>query len=156
MDTKWQNWLDHAPLIGMHQDAALDERLREFAMDTEKKAVLFASMKQGQRKYIHNRCEQLGLKSTSGEVIAKQSGLKTIKNLKVEKPEGWNMPWDQPKEFVVPSKSKKARVPSLVECDNCGHVCEGLYHWSGMGPLCEECIEADEEWSGHKWEPRSW
>jgi uncharacterized protein with PIN domain len=43
------------------------------------------------------------------------------------------------------------------ECEDCGkdlNAYEAFYHWSGPGPLCYECIEADEELSGYKWEAK--
>ena len=42
---------------------------------------------------------------------------------------------------------------SCEDCDAELDAYAAMYHWSG--PYCEECIEADPEKEGHKWEPKS-
>ena len=45
-----------------------------------------------------------------------------------------------------------------ILCDECetamDKYVQALYHLSGMDPLCDDCINADAEWQGLKWEPK--
>ena len=43
-------------------------------------------------------------------------------------------------------------------CEDCDEELDAyaaMYHWSGRGPYCEDCIDADPEKEGHKWEAKA-
>ena len=129
----------------------MDSQLRKILhQDT----VTLNALTRPSRRWVYRRCEQLGLVYTSGVNISKKKSVKTVT---VDKPKDWALPEGPIRVFEARPRRKRAKKvvqdPPLVECDECGETREGLYHWSGLGPLCEECVEADEELSAYKWEP---
>lgn len=153
MSDDWDDWLAKAPSVRVHEKlargAVLDSQLSKIL---QQEMVTFDALTRPSRRWIHRRCEQLGLVSTSGVNISQKK-----KNITVKKPKEWTLPNGSVRSFETRSRNKRPKSipqePPRVECNGCGEECEGLYHWRGMGPLCTECIEADEEWSAHKWEP---
>ena len=103
------------------------------------------------RLLLHNRCEELGLwhhsKNRKGERL-----------LIVEKPSAWRWNYSQtptPYKKPKPKTKRPPKIPKKIFCDECGansHEKDILVNWTGEGPYCEECIEADDELNGHKWE----
>jgi hypothetical protein len=141
----------------------LDDALKSFVMSNVR-SVRLVELDAKARRWVHMRAEQLGLRSK----LFKQ-GKRFLPRLDVdvEKPDAWVQDWDAPAAPVAlrqTSAPKRKPEPirhapdydDCVECDVCGDDIvrwDALYHWSGMGPLCEECIEDDDELCGLKWEP---
>ena len=135
---KWSNWKKAADKqINQFNNVnnRIDEMLFSFC-DSNKDIRVFASSTNTDRKYIHNRCDQLGL-------LHKSTTRNGNRILTVSKPNNWTLD-GVPKQILG----------KLYECKMCyEEKAEVFGHWSGQGPYCEECIEADDELQGHKWEP---
>lgn len=160
---RWEAWLAAAPdPSGMHLPE-LDIRLRDFALGTAK---TFASPKlpANLRLHVHRRAGQLGFTTASRQGPSWQN-----KRVDITKPLGWRMPWNGAKTYkVVPpqklsQKAAKAKRQERKErwrttCDECGEeldAWEALYDLSGLGPLCDDCVNADGELQGRKWEAKA-
>lgn len=127
---------------------ALDDELIEFVVSGEATCDL-AGKDPKERRWLHTRAESLGLRT---ETLARGT-------LRVVRPDGWELP-ASPIETVRPARrGRRMHVADWSDtCDNCGkelQAHEAMYHWSGMGPLCEECIDRDPELAGLKWEDRA-
>ena len=105
-----------------------------------------------ERKWLHMRSESIKLKSRTYKRT--KLGLGT---LQLSKPSGWTLP-TKPLQIQTPAMKRAARKAAWrTTCNECScnlDANSALYHYSGMGPLCEECIEADPELDGLKWESR--
>jgi hypothetical protein len=58
----------------------------------------------------------------------------------------------------VSAREKTTLASWRTSCDECGEELtadDALYHWGGLGPLCEACIKADPELEGLKWEAKA-
>ena len=111
----------------------------------------FPGLTSVRRLWVHRRASQLKLVSDTNHATATNP-------LRVSKPAGWAMDWAPSRERFPqrPTKTNR-RAEWRTECQDCGETLDAwhaLYHYSGMGPLCEDCIEQDPELEGLKWEPR--
>jgi hypothetical protein len=172
LDKLWLAWLQAAqapfrPNRGAEKRRLdeIDSRLGDFCL-SDSKTMLFKSSKPGpqelltgvERKWIHERCGQLRLISRS---LDNDRSFSTLKPVEVQKPDGWTMAWKpQPMQERGEKRTKPSRSTQMKRwrrsCEECGAeltVDEAMY--SGMGPLCEDCIDDDPELEGMKWEPRS-
>ena len=132
-DTKWFNWKIIADKSCKSNDK-LDRLLFSFC-DSDQYIKVFSDKNNIERKYIHNRCDQLGISHKSKT----QNGYRI---LTIQKPTDWTL--QQP----------KAIIGKLYECQICYQKKSEVYvHWRGFGPYCEECINDDDELQGYKWEP---
>ena len=65
-------------------------------------------------------------------------------------------PYPKPKKKQKQKhKHKSYFIPKTRYCKDCNESSENtelFIHWSGMEPLCQDCIDCDDELSGLKWE----
>jgi hypothetical protein len=133
----------------------LDDMLCRFALSSAQ-TIDFAGLDPAERKWLHMRAGSVGIKSRT------HRRKKQLGTLKLTKPQGWILPKD-PLPVVTPAQkaaqAEAARMASwTTECNGCSRVLDAygaLYHYSGMGPMCEDCIEADDELTGLKWEAKA-
>ena len=146
----------------------LDKLLAKFVFDVNSFCYVFPPTEGVKRLWIHRRCQQLGLTSVSHSV---GQGTRQ-KCVEVTKPPTWSIPErmnqydfqteDANKERVYQEEQKRRREAAMsrwsTECDECGEVLSAntaFYHYSGAGPMCEDCIEQDSYLSGYKWEAKA-
>lgn len=146
----------------------VEKALMSFALDGNAASVTTGRLDGFDRFWLHCRAQQLGLKSASGPDVGNDLGREFAhwKNVTLTKPGGWNLP-DAPHAFEVrsrgPRQSARAYRQSRMAdwttaCEECGaelDAWQALYHYSGMGPLCDDCVEADPELSPLKWEAKA-
>jgi hypothetical protein len=93
------------------------------------------------------RSESIGLKSRTYKRT--KIGLGT---LRLSKP-------TKPVPIQTPAMKRAARKAAWrTTCNECScnlDADSAMYHYSGMGPLCGGCINADPELDGLKWETHS-
>lgn len=150
---KWTRWLEDAELPFSGFDGrGSDDAVFAFICDADA-ATRAASMDGKERKWMHTRAHQLGISSETSH-----RGRARTK-LTLKKPHGWVMDWSRlPTMIVVKSPVRLARKPWSRDCDQCGEELDiwgAMYHHSGMGPLCADCIEADPDLAGLKWEAKA-
>lgn len=136
-----------------NDDDVTDAALKAFIMSNDS-TLRFINKTSQERLWIHLRCENLGFKTSSVVVKKKKHWLKDVV---VTKPSDWVMDWECANKIIAPKKKVREarRSEQTVCCDECDRELgedDALYHWSGLGPLCEECIEEDDELAGLKWE----
>lgn len=156
----WKKFVAEKVTDNPHPD--LDDLLFKFVFSDETSKML-PELSGERRLHLHTRASTMGLKTTSipdklshGSKRGPTRGPIT-KTLKLDKPAAWKLP-ESPlplprKPPPVAHRPKRAR--RTKSCQECGCVMErddANYHWSGLGPLCWDCIEADEELVGLKWE----
>jgi len=125
----------------------IDSKLFHFYDSVDKKIIMH-DYSNVERKYIHNRCDQLRLFHHSENVYTPYAGRVVI----VSKPNNFN---NSINNSIGEIKEDPRRKRRKIECDLCMNEYdrdELFVHWGGLGPYCEECIEDDEELRGHKWE----
>ena len=134
----------------------LDDVLCRFVF-SDAQTVDIPDLESIERKWLHLRSESIGLKSCT------HTG-----TLRLTKPQGWTLPAN-PVPVKAPIKAaktwkaikaEKAKKMALwtTTCEGCScnlDAYNALYHYSGMGPMCEDCIDADEELYGLKWEAKA-
>lgn len=105
-----------------------------------------------QRKWLHTRAESLGLQTETVDRVGP-----FVATVRVTRPDGWVMPATPAQQGSVAPRGRRRRQAWVGECDMCGvtlDAWEALYHYSGMGPFCDDCIEGDDYLAGLKWETR--
>ena len=135
----------------------LDDTLCRFVL-FDAQTVDLPGLDSVERKWLHLRAGSIGLKSRTHK--RKKLGLGT---LQLSKPPGWTLPTKPLPPVKTPAialrDARAARKAAwTTTCNECScnlDADNALYHYSGMGPLCEECIEADPELDGLKWEAKS-
>lgn len=58
---------------------------------------------------------------------------------------------------IARQKKESEMAKWSTTCDDCGKALNAytaMFHYSGLGPFCEDCISADDELDGLKWESR--
>ena len=149
---KWTRWLEDAELPFSGFDSRrlrCDDAVFAFVCDADAMTRVFPSSDGKERKWLHVRAHQLGISSETprrGRAKAR---------LVLKKPPGWRMDWSRPPTKEPVRRAKKAWSR---ECDQCGEELDiwgAMYHHSGMGPLCADCIEADDDLAGLKWEAKA-
>lgn len=137
----WTRWYKKQPMI---HDSFICVLLQDFAF-SDATSLTIEKLKGNERSIVNQLTSVLKLQYVSHRESLDSTGRQ---NITINKPIGWS--WD-PLRNMKGTRSE----PFDEECDNCGdqlRKSEALYHWSGMGPMCEACVEDDEEWSGYKWE----
>lgn len=149
-EAKFMVWLEGAPppfAVSHHQQAIdkmanLDIRVAEFAVDYHARELLILKRDCKIHVWIHGRARQLAL-----------TARKAHGGILLEKPAAWKM------DFGVHPCPLADRSPTNAymsyECNDCGQdldLSDALYHYSGMGPLCQECVDSDPDLEGLKWE----
>lgn len=103
----------------------IDKRIFEFYDSAESKLML-SDYTGVERKYIHGRCDQLGL-------LHESKDLKGNRVAEIIKPEN-----------LVFGKVHKITGKKKYYCNSCSCENEELFvHWKGLGPYCEDCINDD-------------
>ena len=166
---KWDYWLVSAPKLDIVDTnkvggSSLDSWLKDFCLGDETR-IITAPISGVQRMWVHKRAAQLGLSSSSNRYKDYKSH-GNIKPMTLVKSADWKMPWEAahpippppPNSTTVLKAARRAKFDAWrTSCNECGKeldVHTALYHWGGMGPLCDDCIEADPELQGLKWEPK--
>jgi hypothetical protein len=175
---EWLKWLSNAPtpldVAKIYADAIalrLDEPMLVFVLDEQTRETVFQQLDGKDRKWLHCRAEQLGLTTTTKQRRkAKKHSMASTGDVVVCKPPQWEMKFDAPPKAssrhatacqhgVNPFGGRRARMETWSrECDECGATLDAydaLYHHSGMGPLCQDCVDADPELEGLKWEAKA-
>ena len=153
--SRWNDLLSQAgqPFIRSSDFAEkLDDMLCRFVL-SDAQTVDLPGLDSVERKWLHMRSESIKLKSRTYKRT--KLGLGT---LRLSKPLGWTMP-TKPLPIQTPAMKRAARKAAWrTTCNECScnlDADSALYHYSGMGPLCEGCINADPELDGLKWETHS-
>lgn len=159
------------------QAQQLDTQLLSFLNDASK-ASLSLRANSYQRKWLHINVEYLNMASHSDNDVM---GVPYMKTITISKTANTGLPVNMGKAVEQITKSAEAREQRRkaakrqakqakrdrmkeamdqwsTDCTECGkHLTAygALYHHSGEGPLCEECVEGDDYLSGLKWEPKS-
>lgn len=151
------DWLPHAPVdssgINPNVLTDLDEKMIQYAVAEYPRpyGLILVDRPRAQRIYIHHRAATMGLLTTTVDRRTKRN----IATVIVTRPDNWQLP-DTP--IPIPSPSDTARDRRATwqtccrECECYLNASTALYHWSGLGPLCEACVEADGELNCLKWE----
>jgi hypothetical protein len=157
LEDRWAKWLAAAPDLGIPDASALngeelDGWLRDFVFDQQKSSIRLERLTSQRRRWVHRRAEQLGLDTETGNARLKEMGytlpLELSERLTVTKPHGWRMHWN--KAFAY----RTVPIPPTF-CDHCGtklFPSQALYHYSGLGPLCQQCAASNHRLAELKWE----
>ncbi len=179
---EWQAFVTARPRPvkkSQHRDdqaQKLDAQLLSFLNDASK-ATLSLRANSYQRKWLHITVEYLNMASHSDNDVGGVSHMKTIT---ITKRANTGLPVNMGEAIKQNTKSreaseqirkaakrqakqaKRAKIQEAMDrwstdCRECGQhltAYSALYHHSGAGPLCEECVEGDANLSGLKWEPK--
>ena len=160
LKTRWEEWLttSNGSASGVSSSHAVDinTKLIMFAFADSNKTLNFPDTQRAQRKYIHTRAAMMGLKTSSVHRRCKADTATVV----VTRPVNWQLP-EMPLNPTVmqPKVTRKIKMNEWSTCcEECGSKLNAhmaLYHWSGLGPLCEACVDADEELCGLKWESKA-
>lgn len=146
-------WFSGEPITGATaSERAQDEELRQFVASQTATVTDFRARTGRQRKWLHVRATSMGLKTETVD----RNGY--IASVRVSKPDGWALPAEPLPVRTPPGRRRRGRAEWKTECDECGAELDAwsaLYHHSGMGPLCDDCIENDDELAGLKWEAKA-
>ena len=122
------------------------------------------------RKWIHNYAAIMNVSTESFGNNTERKSIKitkpsscTLSDIMIKSPDytGYEQRQKQLKKKnkqIVKLKKLEKMNNWKTECCNCMMTLgaeEAMYHWSGLGPLCENCIENDPELDGLKWENKS-
>ncbi|KAI9026391.1 hypothetical protein DFJ74DRAFT_766729 [Hyaloraphidium curvatum] len=118
--------------------ATFDKLLADFAADPTCFAVEVTKLNAVQRRWVHRRAKELGMLSVA-------VGQGQFKDIRVEKPPEWPVAAAKKRQKMEACQQALTRAPRVG----------ALYHYSGMGPLCEDCVEGDPELERLKWEPKA-
>lgn len=149
---EWTTWLKSQPSVAV---PGFIEFLLKNLVDTPTESTLtFQHLDNRERKAVHQLAYALGMTSQSHHDSA--TFYYGAKNVTVTKPSGWTMQNARTvtKTELRENEAQQAHMTRLKQCNECGcdiPASHALYHWSGMGPMCEECVNTDEELSGLKW-----
>ena len=131
----------------------LDDALCRFALSGAH-TVDLPGLDPVERKWLHTRAGSLGLESRTHTRSKLRQG-----TLRLTKPQGWTLPADPLPVQAPAPPPRAARMASWrAACGGCSRdldAYEALYHHSGMGPMCDECVDADPELEGLKWEAKA-
>ncbi len=158
------------------QAQKLDTQLLSFLNDASK-PTLSLRADCYHRKWLHITVEYLSMASHSDNDVM---GVPYMKTITISKTANTGLPVNigEATEQITKSaeareqgrkaakkqakQAKRARMKEAMDqwstdCTECAeHLTAygALYHHSGAGPLCEECVEGDAYLSGLKWEPK--
>lgn len=151
---QWKTWLEKGIYTKLklkgHEKDHLNMILFDF-IHNDVQCKTTETMNPVQRKFIHMRAESAGLKS---ETVKRKNNQASIM---LTKPEGWVLPIT-PRIPNRIAEDKLRKASWRAECSECSCVLDvntALYHYSGMGPLCSDCIENDDYLDGLKWEAKA-
>ena len=157
----WNFWVisTENPLHTHKSGSSLDKILGQLVGDSQISSYRYQNLQGVDRLWVHRRCKQLGL-------VSESFGGPFIKDLQVTKSDGWVMPvsHDAPSQFKKEdeqdhlSKREAKMAAWSRQCEHCDDELDAwsaYYHYSGAGPYCMECIEADPELDGYKWEAKA-
>lgn len=149
------------------RDARLSEndekRLAEHlynALVTKDRYPVIKDQSSAEKRWVHERACALNVQSYSGDGHGERKDVHLIKD------RNWTLAAQMTKDVnknlrrKINKRRAKASAAKRMEkwrteCYDCGEILgaeEAFYHHSGMGPLCMDCIENDEEYDGLKWE----
>jgi hypothetical protein len=155
----WDRLIERAgkPFASLEAGSArlMDDTVARFVFGSERTTCIQRLTAQ-QRKWLHMRAASTGLQSTTERREGRRGG--GLASLRLTKPPGWVLPRDP--VSVRPKLSSRAELMArwCTDCDSCGAKLDAynaMYHHSGMGPLCEDCIQADPDLEGLKWEAKA-
>ena len=158
------------------QAQKLDTQLLSFLTDASK-ATLSLQANCYERKWLHRTVDYLSMASHSDNDVR---GIPYMKTITISKKANTGLPVSMGEAIERVTKSaeareqvrkaakrqakqaKRARTQEAMErwstdSTECGQhltAYSALYHHSGAGPLCEECVEGDVNLYGLKWEPK--
>ncbi len=152
-------WLAAAPwpIYPTPPHVADDDRaVTRFASDPAIQLLDIVSINGGRRKWVRVRAKQIGLLAWTHAHLPDGRATVTL-----TKPPMWCCDW-----HGAPAKkvnTPPSRMPSRLhtwreECDACGVMLDAwtaMYHYSGMGPFCNACIDEDNDLSGLEWEAKA-
>jgi len=170
--TEWQKFLDQCSL--QHDKRLSKQRVEELtlilfkALDSNEREITIQRLSPAERRWIHERSRATNVVSTSLEHTRQND----LKDVIINKPENWNFdqiirsnPPENLEKLLKKDQIRRVRERKTKEmeawstnCEECGSSLsahEALYHWSGMGPLCEDCVESDDDLCGLKWESKA-
>lgn len=170
----WQAFVRTRPrpvapsLIDTNQETQLDSQMLTFINDVSK-TTLSVTCSSAERKWLHRTAEYLNMESHSPPGPSNVVKTITIRKLagcglpnsmadaiQRVKNSSHNVAKKQAKQQA--KQARQARMDSWsTSCQECNAplgAYNAFYHHGGMGPWCEECIEANEETEGLKWEPK--
>jgi hypothetical protein len=164
MDNLWQKFIQVAEKPKSYDKTScktIDNTIRKFISNSNEKQITLEKLDSSTRYFMHIRSEQLQLEHTTINRI------RHLGDVVVTKPDNWNYTIALNNMSAIkykPDKKKRSDVPRGVSsrtyykikyCDECDcqlNYHTAMYHHSGMGPLCEDCIEDDDYLCGLKWE----
>lgn len=133
----------------------LDHTLLQFLTSNETTTV-FRELPGVRRLWLHRRCGQAGVVSNTHNRHGR------IADVRITKPRDYTLAvhdvafqashTDMTKQR---REERRRQIEEDLRCDECGATLtfeSALYHWSGVGPMCDDCVEADDELCGLKWE----
>jgi len=136
---------------------ALDDTIVDFVV-SENREGLLPALAPRLRWWVHTRATSLGLQSASGLALARERE----KAMTLTKPAGWYFDGERKAEHMQvhvknpQKKAKRARMEAWrTGCEECGTELDAYhawYHWNGLGPMCQACVESDAELREIKWE----
>lgn len=129
------------------------------ALTSENRYPIIKGLSAGERRWIHERAAAIRVVSDSiGDGDVKDVGFDKVPPWKFEHSLSVGPPRDLNKKIRKrrgKADSRKKMEQWSTECRECGQKLTAetaMYHHSGMGPLCEECIDDDPELEEVKWE----
>jgi len=146
--------------------ASLSSQLKSFLANNSELEIKFNSLKPNQRRLIHQACKQFGVSSLSNKYNSKSKQKQKRKDMVLCKPKDWIHDTELVAKFISPLEEiENPKIQTNfkpvreIQCSDCNKELDdytALYNFHcGRGyPMCQQCIDADEELSGHKWEPR--
>ena len=182
MPEQWQEFLKARPRparsnrISDTKGSKLDSQMLEFLNDNSTTSWSLQA-KSEQRLWLHQTAQYLALLSYS-EGDGTYNYVKTItlsKTAQTALPDNMEEAVErvrlssQARRQASKAASKTAKRVKRAEkeaamdrwstyCNDCGETLtawEALYHHSGTGPLCQDCVDSDDYLTGLKWEPKA-
>ena len=142
----WTNWLKKAEKIPIQINKKISDRIDlEIFNLCEKisnnKTIIFDDLDNKSRKYAHIRCDQLGLKHESCDKNDKRI-------LEIKIPTHWKLK----DPIILPRLIFRHHNLHCSECGADGNDVELFECCFVRGMFCQDCIDADDELDGMKWE----
>jgi hypothetical protein len=160
--TRWAGWMRRAaaPIPREANRAwarSLDADVARLALNDANEMTTVRFLPTLQRKWVHVRGEQLGLTTTT---VHRRSG--NIGDVMMAKPQGWRLDLDgTPRPTRRPTRRHRhCDIDEWMgECECCGtelDAYDAMFHYSGIGPVCHDCIDEDPYMEGLKWEAKAY
>ncbi len=142
-----------------------DELLLRLITEDALRTIDAPHCSRGERYWLHNRANMLGFTTETTN-----RGANDLATVRVTKPEGWAMPAQalavpappqqgRRRKHSAAKAEKRAKMEAWrTECEECGEELDAysaLYHHSGLGPMCENCVMEDDYLEGLKWEAKA-